>query len=274
MIKNRWLNVVLLLTNRIYQKKQAIVGRVGLGAVFDIFSMIVLEIMLAFASLPLYVGMRPAGVTAYMSEKGTYERVSFDYRLRRVLTLTGVGIIALIWAVKLALIVALPSAYGNLPLYSVSPLRQADMAEQGAIAGDIAVQTARIIETMPTPEVTGVTKTKGGDYAFLGTGAPGSTVVLLLSDRQSTVYTADVDRSGGWRIEHSRNVFRLSEGSHSLIVYGYDRALGVRSPSAAEQFFNVSTTPWDALMNNVDVLANWSIVIVLLLGVFMTFLTM
>lgn len=272
-MKNRWLNLVLLLTNRIYNRKQLVISQTGLGVIYNIAVLIIYEIILGMISLPLYLGLKPDKVTTYLSEKGTYTKVSFDYNLRRVLTLTGVGIFALIWAIKLILIIALPAVYGPLPLYSVSNFRQADILAKDLIADEIGIQTARVIDAMPRPELTGVNKLGGGNYDFFGNGQPGSTVVLLLSDQQTAVYTTDVNKSGNWKISHSQAGFRLSEGNHSVIIFSYDKKLGVRSQAAPQQFFKVTTTWWDSFVKNVDALANWSVVIILLLGVFLTFLT-
>jgi len=272
-MKNQWLNLVLLLTNRIYERKQLIIGQTGLGAVYNIFILIVLEIVLGIISLPLYLGTKSAGVTAFFAEKGTYEKVTFDYNLRRILTLTGVGIIAAIWAVKLALILALPKAYGPLQLYAVTNFRPADILSQELVAAETGLQTARVLGTMPRPELLGVNKAKGGNYDFYGKGQPNTTVVLLLSDQQTAIYTADADKNGDWTITQSQANFKLNEGNHSVLVFSYDKKLGVRSETAPEQFFKVTTTWMDTLVKNVDVLANWSVVIILILGVFITFLT-
>lgn len=265
--------MVLLLTNRIYQKKHKVVAQSGLGNIYNLFSLIILEIILGIVSFPLYLGLKPEKVTAFLTEKGTYEKVSFDYNLRRILTLSGVGIFALIWAIKLILIIALPAVYGTMPLYSVANVSPADILAKDLVANEINIQTARIIDTMPRPELMAVKKLKGGDYDFSGKGQPGTAVVLLLSDRQTAVYSADVDNLGNWKISHSQAGFRLSEGNHSVIIFSYDKKLGVRSQTAPEQFFKVSTTWWDSLVKNVDTLANWSVVILILLGVFLTFLT-
>ena len=93
-MKNQWLNLVLHLTNRIYNKKQLVIGQAGLVVIYNILLLIILEIVLGIISLPLYLSLQTKGVIAFLSEKGTYAKVSFDYNLRRILTLTGVGIFA------------------------------------------------------------------------------------------------------------------------------------------------------------------------------------
>lgn len=272
-MKKEWLNLVLLLTNRIYNKKQQVLKQTGRGTLYNVFALIILEIVLGIISLPLYFGLKSEDVVAFISEKGTYVKVSFDYNLRRVITLTGVGIFALIWAIKLILIIALPSAYGPLPLYSVSNLSQTNILTKDLVANEVGIQTARVIDTMPKPELTAVNKLSGGDYDFVGKGRPGITVVLLLSDQQTAVYSADVDNSGNWKINHSLASFRLNEGNHSVVIFSYDKKLGVKSETAPEQFFKVSSTWQDSLIKNIDTLANWSVTIILLLGVLLTSLT-
>jgi len=272
-MKNNWLNLVLLLTNRIYHRKQKITSESGFSAIYNILLLVVSEVVLGFVSLPLYLGMKSDGVTAFLSEKGSYQKVSFDYSLRRVITLTGTGIIAAIWAVKLILIIVLPATYGPMKLYSVSNFSPADILAKDLIANEIGVQTARTMSNIPRPELTAVEKTGGGNYDFVGKGQPNSMVVLMLSDKQTAVYSTNVDKDGNWQINHLQNTFRLSEGNHSVIIFSYDQKLGVRSETAPEQFFKVTTTFLDTVIKNVDILANWSVVIILLLGVFLTFLT-
>lgn len=272
-MKNKWLNLVLLLTNRIFDRKQKIIGQTGMGAAYNILVLIFLEILLGLVSIPLYIGMKSSGVVAFFSEKGTYAKINFDYNIRRVITLTGVGIIAAIWATKLLLILVLPAAYGPMRLYAVSDFRPADILSQDLVASEVGLQTARVLNTMTRPALKEVKKLSGGNYSFFGTGQPNTAVVLLLSDEQTAVYTGQADQDGKWQIDHQQNNFRLSEGNHSVLVFGYNKELGVRSETAPEQFFRVSTTWLDALTKNVDVLANWTVVIVILLGIFLTFLT-
>lgn len=272
-MKKRWLNLVLLLTNRIYSRKKQVIDLSGLSVFSNIFVLVLLEIILGIISLPLYMGLKSGSVTAFFSDKGTYKKVSFDYNLRRVLTLTSVGIFAFIWAVKLLLIIALPATYGPLQLYTVSNFSKADLLNKNLIASEIGIQTARIMDNLPRPEITKVQKQTGGDYNFYGKGIPNDMVVLLLSDQQTAVYSANTDKDGNWQIDHSQAGFQLKPGNHSVVVFNYDQKLGVRSPTAPEQFFKATSTIWDSVSKNVDILANWSVVIILILGVVLTLLT-
>lgn len=98
-------------------------------------------------------------------------------------------------------------------------------------------------------------------------------MVLFLSDGQTAIYTAPVDKNGEWQVDHSQNDFRLSEGNHSIVIFSYDEKMGVRSPASATQYFKVTTSLLDILVKNVDVLTNYSIILILIFGVLLTILT-
>ncbi len=274
-MRSAWLNLVLRLSNRIYERKQLLIGQEGLRILGNIVSLIVLEILLAIVSLPLYVGVGSQNVTAFFAEKGSYAKVSFDYKLRRILTLTGATIIAFIWAVKLLLIFLVPTIFGPLPLYHVTNLRPPELssAEQQTILEEAGIQNARAVQSLQKPVLSGVKKTSGKNFDFYGTGEPNTMIVLFLTDQQTALYTGTVDKNGVWNIAQNASTFLLSEGNHSLSAFSYNQASGTRSDFADTQYFKVKTSWADLLVRNVDVLANWSVVILIALGAFLVFLT-
>ncbi len=273
-MKTQWLNLVLALTNQIYQRKQKIVSGVGLGIIGNIISLFFLEAFLALVSLPLYIGLKPDNVTAYLSEKGSYEKITFDYHLRRVLTLTGLGVILFIWIIKLLLIILVPNVYGPLQLYQITDLRQADVAEQNSAATETRAQTARILDSMIRPELSGVEKNRQGDHIFFGSGQPQTTIVLLVSDKQTVALTDKTDSQGRWRITQLEKQFKLSEGNHSIAVFGYDEKLDARSHVSATQYFKVKTSFLDQLAKRADIFINLSILILVIVGILLTILTL
>jgi len=274
-MKYAWLNLVLQLTNRIYQRKQKVVGQEGIAAAKNVFALVFLEFVLAIVSFPLYLNLRPQKITAFFEEKGGYAKITFDYNLRRILTLTGVGIVLSIWLVKLLLILFVPSLFGTMRLYTVSELRPPDLlsVSADALQAETEIQTSRITADLAAPKLESVRKANGENFVFYGIGQPNSTVVLLLSDQQTAVYTGPVDKDGNWQIDHQQKNFALSEGNHSVLTFTFDEASKTRSEFSGEQYFKVTTSFLDAVTRNVDVLANWSVVILLLFGVFLTFLT-
>lgn len=231
------------------------------------------EILLAIISFPLYLGMKPANVTAYLEEKGGYEKIAYDYSLRRILTLTSATIIFVVWVIKLSVIIFTPNIYGPLQLYKVSELQPVDLLQKELVIAETQIQTAEIVEAMIKPKLLGVEKIKGGDYVFRGTGQPSTMVVLFLSDKQTAVYTDNIDENGNWQISYSQKDFRLSEGNHSVVAFSYDKDKGARSQVSDQQYFKSKISFVDKLIRNADIYLNITIILIIALGVFLIILT-
>lgn len=274
MLQTRWLNLVLVLTNRIYEQKQQIIRRSGVSAVLNVFSLILLELYLGLVSLPLYLGLKSTNVTAYLEEKSTYARVAFDYNLRRVLTLSSASVIFFIWLVKLLLIILAPTIFGPIQLYSVSDLRPVDLLEKEIIVAETRIQTARVLDNMTIPELKKVDKLRNGDYRFYGTGQPQTSIVLLVSDAQTLILVGDIDDNGNWQVDLVRDEFKLSEGNHSVLAFNFDEAKEVRSQVSYKQYFKSQDTFIDKLLKNSDIFINSSIIIIIMLGILLTVLTL
>lgn len=271
-MKNKWLNLVLSLTNKIYFQKQMVLETTGMGIVVNVFNLIFLELTLAIVSLPLYLGIRHSKTVAFLEEKGSFVKIVADYNMRRVLTLTGVGILAIIWFLKFILIVGTPAVYGPLQLYSISGLSPSDVPIEELEISGTQIETSRIIESMPIPKLDKVRKERGRDYVFSGRGDPSLKIVLLLSREQTVIYSDEIDDDGTWEIEHSQDEFKLSQGNHSVLVFSYDEEQKARSKFSTEQFFKVRTTLLDKIISNFDVLSNWIVIILIVVGIFLTIL--
>lgn len=271
-MRERWLNYVLILTNRIYNKKRSIIGQEGIKALSEIILLFLYEILLAIVSLPLYLGLKSDKVTAYLEEKGGYEKIAYDYSLRRIITLTSASIIFLIWFIKLSVIIFTPNIYGPLKLYNVSNLAPVDILEKNLIAAETQIQTAEVLKEMIKPELIKAEKAKGGNYIFYGTGQPLAMVVLFLSDKQTAVYTDDIDEAGEWKIEYSRKDFSLSEGNHAVVAFSYDEKNKKRSEVSNPQYFKVTTSLLDKIIKNVDIYINITVVLIVALGLFLIIL--
>ena len=272
-MKAKWLKFVLGLTNRIYKIKQSIIKKEGLAVVSGVVSLFFYELFLALVSLPLYLGIKPEKVTAFFQEKGTYEKVSYDYSLRRILTLTGVGILFLIWLIKLVVIVFTPNVVGPMKLYNIVNLAPATLTENDLLAAENQIQTATVFDVIKAPKITAIEKIKNGGYAFVGTGQALTSVVLFLSDKQTAVYTEVIDDKGNWRVEYAKKDFKLSEGNHGVVAFCYDEKTEGRSRLSGQQYFKVTSTWLERLVNSMDVFLNLTLVIVLFLGIFLIILT-
>lgn len=272
-MKAKWLKFVLVLTNRIYRIKQSIIKREGLAVISGVLSLFFYELFLALVSLPLYLGVKPEKVTAFFKEKGTYEKVSYDYSLRRILTLTGVGIVFLIWLFKLLVIVFTPNVVGPMQLYNFINLAPATLSEADLVAAQTQIQSAKVMDVIKAPKITAIEKTKNNGYAFVGTGQPLTSVVLFLSDKQTAVYTEAIDNKGNWRVEYVKNDFKISEGNHGVVAFCFDEKTGGRSRLSDQQYFKVTSSWLERLTNGFDIFLNLTLIIVLSLGIFLIILT-
>jgi len=271
-MKTAWLKLILDLTNRIYRSKQTLIEQEGFGMIKSVLLLFFLELALSLISLPLYLGLRTEKVIAFFREKGSYDSVVSDYRLRRILTLTGVAIIFFVWFLKILIILLTPKIVGPLSLYKVINFAPTELTEESLNTVELEIETAPYLDTIKMPQLSGVEKLSGGRYAFFGKGHPLSTIVLFLRDQQTAIYTEEVDASGNWRIIYTKKDFRLSEGNHAVAAYCYKEDLGGRSRLSTQQYFKVTQSWLDRLVENSDNIINILLILIILSGVFIMIL--
>jgi len=271
-MKIQWLNSILLLTNRIHGKKQNVIRQSGIKIISDVFALIFLEIALAIISLPLYLGIKTTNVTAYLEKEGGYSKIAFDYSARKILTLTGVSLVLFIWSIKLVLIILIPSIYGPLQLYSISDLKPVDVMSESIPFVGVPIESAIAVKTIPMSKLENIKKVSGGDYIFYGKGEPSLDLVLLLSGKETVIYSEQIGEDGSWQIKHLQERFKLSPGNYSVMTFNYDRNLNVRGDISSEKFFRVEISWLDKLVSNVDILTNWFIAFFIIIGVVLIFL--
>ncbi len=272
-MKERWLTLVLRLTNLIYQRKQSEVGKQGVASVGNITVLMFWEVVLLLVSLPLYLTTSTTKVVGFLESKGGYAKIAVDYRLRRVLTLTGVGVVFLIWVIKFSFLMLTPQLYGPMHLYSVTESGPRILNDQTIVIQDTNMQTAKVNNLLVMPAISGLEKVSGNRYRFFGTGKAGLEVVLFLTGNQNVMYVEKVGTDGKWTIEHSQNDLKLSNGIHSVFAFHYEKDQGVRSKTTAENYFRISSSFGEQLSANMDNLANWLVVLLIILGILLTLLT-
>lgn len=272
-MRHQWLNILLDLSNTIYRRKQDILVRHGFRAVADVFMLILVELALALVSLPLYLGLKPSTTAAYLRSRGVYGDITGDYKLRKIITLTGVGVVLLIWIIKLCVIIFVPRVYGPLPLYNVSGSTPVGTESAVSVIPDRSIQQAKVDLGMPLPVITHIAQTNGRDFRFSGTAQPSSTIVLLLADQQVVSYYGEANEKGEWQIDHLQEKFNLSDGNHAVSVLSYNPKTLLRSHFSDQQFFKVTSTWIDILIRNIDTIANWGIILILAFGILLTILT-
>lgn len=127
---------------------------------------------------------------------------------------------------------------------------------------------------MVIPKIESAEKDGNGDYIFYGSGEPNDEVVLFLSDYQTEILTTEVGADRKWSVKHVQKDFRLKEGNHSASVFSYNKNTGSRSKISETKYFKVTVSVADKIVQNIDILLNFSIVLIILLGVLLTVLTL
>lgn len=272
-MKEGWLNLILRLTNLIYRKRESELGRQGIKSVINIFNLVWLEIILMIISLPLYLTISSVKATAYLVEKGGYAKIAVDYNLRRILTLTGVGVIFIIWVIKFSFLMLTPQLYGPMRLYSITESGPLVLNDKISIIQDTNMQTAKVDNSFVLPVISSLEEAIGGRYRFSGTGKPGNQIVLFLTGYQNIMYVDNIGADGKWVVEHSQSDLKLSNGIHSVFAFHYNKDRGVRSQTTAENYFRISSSFLDQLSQNIDNLANGSVILIIILGILLTLLT-
>ena len=272
-MKNKWLNLVLLLTNKVYNQKKTIIQQSGIIVIVNIFKLIVGEILLWLISLPLYFSLKPEKVLAYFTEKGVYAKVDFDYKLRRILTITGLSILLFFWILKLVLILAIPQIYGPIKIFNISQLQSSDILNKEIIIEEAKIQVAEEKNNLIKPEIVQIIKDKNGNFIFSGKGMSGLTLVLYVTDKEIVIYREVIDKDGLWTVVHQQSKLKLSEGNHSVSAFVFETKTGNRSSFSDKQFFKVELTFFDQLIKNLDILLNGMILMFVLLGIILTVLT-
>ncbi|PCH92233.1 hypothetical protein COB80_00350 [Candidatus Kaiserbacteria bacterium] len=95
----QWTNTILQITAKISKRKRGLIRQTGALILSDVIVILVLEIYLALISLPMYLIMQ--------SKEGALGSV--EYRIRRIITLSVLVALLILWAIKLLLIVIVPS---------------------------------------------------------------------------------------------------------------------------------------------------------------------
>lgn len=248
-------------------------GAEGARVIVSVFVLFCLELILMVVALPLYVGMQPEKAIAYLEKKKGYGEVTFNYSVRRLLSLALFVVLIIFGLVKLSAILLVPRVGGPLELYHVVDLGAAPTSSVALASQSIDIQTATVSKTLPPPQLTLVQHLPNDNYVFSGVAEPGTTEVLFLGQPQPTIYYGTSDQSGHWVITQDSRYFKLSDGNHGVTMFSYDPSSHIRSDFSNTQYFKVAPTWPEILFKLADALLDFVIVAVVIAGVFLTILT-
>ena len=272
-MKGSWLQLILYISHSIFLKKAAILKTAGVKVVRPIIQLVLLEIALAVVSVPIYLRVRSHVVHSYFSKVGAQESDFHDYTLRRVLTLSGLGLVALLWLIKLIFVIIAPTVFNAGEPFTVSNIRMEHVAPAIKENVSFALESAKRDESLTVPLVQSVRTTGRGRYLFSGVGTPGLTVVAYISGTESIVYSSVIKSDGTWSIEHDGGGFLLKKGTYSIVVSAYDESTSEKSYASVPYYFKVTPSWLDLFLSSVDTYANWVAACVVVVGIVVVIIT-
>ncbi len=266
-LRGKWSTLILHISAYIAKKKQSLLIVHGVKAFFSTLLIVGAEIMLLFISLPSYLAVQPVG------NQGQTQK----YHLRRVLTLSVISTLFVIWIIKLALILVLA---GYVKTQSPVTIKETynSAGNTQTYADDILI--ARENTKLLAPTVTKIQNMRG-QIAFWGNAPANSIVVFALTEKNTTtpgksvipkIYSTQTNSTGHFALWEDTNVFNLPKGAYNGSVSTYDPVRGMKSAKSQTFSFAIKEPLWSTLLHSADTILNIIALLAIILGLLMTIL--
>jgi len=274
-IRVAWTNSILHTTARIFQKKQELKTVHGVRALFIVLALMAAELYLAVISLPLY----------FVATKTTINNEAVkQYQVRRVMTLSVLSIILIIWLIKLTIILFLVFSYNPGEEFQVK-----ESANQVNISPTIttSIPKALVDNKLPIPKILAVNGIRGG-VEVQGVARANEEVVALFTKEPAAVetmagkpvsqsppllYAGKADAKGYFTIVEDNNVFYLPSADYAVSVIAYDPLVNVKSLPSAGVKMSVQEHPVRRVLIFADEALNILAIAFILIGLTVTVLT-
>lgn len=240
-IREGWINLILHTTAFINQRKQDLLIVHAVKAFWRVIQLIAAEVFLAVISLPVYIA---ASSTAKSDDTA-------QYKLRRVVTLSIIFGLLIIWLVKLIVIVALSFQSQNLSINQT----ESKSAWQPATIQHILASVPD--DKLTTPSLTKVIEA-GGVFAANGQAIPKSLIVMTVMKEGAVktdnpkMYMGQTNDQGQFSVSAENNVFDLPDGNYVASAQTYDPNTLVTSPNSQWVKFTASPTFKEQFLNQFD----------------------
>lgn len=265
-IRSSWTNHILHTTAFVARTKAKLETAHAFAAIGLVLALIAAEAWLAFISLPLYLVTR---------QVGTGKKDVHAYGVRRVLTLSILSVIGIIWILKLAIILFLTFSTNPRTAFQVE---HTGTREETIAAITVEIPRAAVDARMPAPTITAVAGTEGS-IAIIGHARPQETIVATLvragdaTTARPHLYADTADDTGTFTIREDAGIFSLPTGPYSVQVVAYDGAAGMKSAPSASVQLEVATHPVRQFLGFADHLLNLLAIVFIAVGVLATVLT-
>lgn len=260
-MRQRYTTLVLHLSSYVERKKQALLTRHGWKSFFDVWLLILAELLFAIVSLPLLLVAKPMA-----SEAG-----SRRYAVRRVLTIGMLASVIILWGLKIALIFV-----RQWQEERIVNVRQATEEEAQAFAMPV-IAAAPIEPSLAIPVITGLSPDGRTGWTVRGT-APANSVVALYVTRMDgaqesvDVYLGTTEADGRFSIDEDPGRFRIKSGEYAMQAFAYDSSQGQKSAGSNVVKASVPDRPLEAVLHRADAVINVAVGLIIACGLFLTIL--
>ncbi len=266
-LRQRWMNRVLHLTAVVAERKQSLLTIQGWSAFKAVVVIVASEVILGVIALPLYLGTRT------IASEDTAAVAQF--RVRRVMTLSFVILILVLWVAKLGVIITLA-----LTTNSASKFQVSQTEHSSNVGGDltVAVHHALVDDSIVPPTITSVQEDQGA-ITITGTTTEDTSVIATISQVNSTVtyprlYSGRSDDTGTFSIVEDSTVFWSAPGEYEVTVVAYDATTHHKSADSADTTFTNHGSTFDYWLQRVDVMLNVVVIGLIIFGIVVTVLVL
>lgn len=262
-LRSRWLNFIMHLTAAIAERKQDVAKYHALKTFFNVVSIILLEGVLAIASIPLYFSIKTEG----MSPENEF---NVQYVVRRTITFSFFLLFFVIFVVKTAVIVKIV----------------AERVSQQSVETDAALSSENISLVLSAPldssseppvvlEVFDNAERK--ELVVEGTSEPFQTVIVHLERQNGAVpvnqlHSIKADAHGSWKLV-SRHLIGKPSGDYLVRAQSYDPDAHLKSSLGKGQTHHFVSQWTEQALNTLDLVSNVLIGLFIAIGFFVVFLT-
>ena len=262
-MRRHWTNLILHTTAVIYRKKNNLLISHALKSILDVFIIVFLELFLVIISFPLY-----------LVSKGGNTGDNSQYKIRRILTLSSLIVILIVWLIKLVLIVGAP-LYFDFRQASIASVKKEyePVSEQSYSLPDVY---GAQIDTSITPPIVENLKEINNNLIMSGRGDKDTKIVVNIGKKQGDnaiedsnikIYIANTDENGYWSLETDINNFQLQPGKYWLQVMAYNDETGKKSAISSTEYFEIDQSLYERILSRADKYLNYFVICFIALGI-------
>lgn len=261
-VRSRWTTLVLHTSSYVYNQKQKLLTTHAGRAFFIVISIIIAEVFLGLISLPLYLITKPeSGNDAGQSQ----------YKVRRVITLSILTAIFIIWIIKLIFILILSLYFDTQSTYSIKEMATKNDLVPG-ITTEVAV--APIDTSLAMPKISAVWQNGRSTITAEGTSNPNTIVAVNFVATGPTakngslhMYTNRADTTGHWQNTENESVFTLPPGNYVATAVEYNETKHTKSNLSNGVNFTIHESFWQQLFRRLDTVLNIAVLVFIFVGV-------